>query len=662
VKPRRPVAVAAAILLACLCVPLSARAAFTPIQLVSKTPREQAAFAGDPVISADGRYVAFCARLGGHDGIFREQLETDLVVPVAVGPPSFSGCAQVSESFATAPSISAEGRYVSFTTTASLVHEDTEAGSSDVYVADMSTSPPTYALVSAADGSDQPLPGGSTAAGRVALSADGSRVAFVNRGNVYVREPATRRTVLISARRDPLTGMTEGPVIGGGAYEAAGAAISADGSTVAWVGEHLPEQVPLLGDEEAAIQAIEAKSASGGDRENEYHEPLWRRVPSVGLPPTRRIVGGGDPTAPGCLPSGSIEEPQCQGPYPDVAFHRVAFALAEEVGYGWGLKLPQLDADGDTVALVGDPDERYDLFVVDMEEGLDRDQAAHQVTQWTDPVPQEPNLESVFREEKYFPFTGPVGECAISSDGTRVAFTTTRQRFATQPYTLVTELPSAISLLNELYEVNLESDGIERVTPGPGQDVSRFKNGPSAENGAASPSFGADDRLIAFQSGAENLVTGDANERADVFTVEVTPPTATGKDAVSSPPPQTSLPAAWRMTANAYSRPDGSIRLVARVPGRGTLRTAARSQLGTRLKTRRVASARRRSSGPRVLMAELKLGRGREALARGPGLVARIHLTFAGPGGRPLHADLESRFLVHRKGRHRPNHQKGTGR
>jgi hypothetical protein len=652
-----------AVLAASLCLPWPARAAFGPIELVSKSAREQAQAAGEPALSADGLYIVFCAVLGGHEGIFRERLENDQVEPVAVGPFEGGLCGPNSRPYATSPSISADGRYVSFTTKASLVPADTEAETSDVYVADMSTSPPTYVLASAEDGSDQPLPGGSLAAGRVALSADGSRVAFVNAGNVYVRNLVTRETILISAKRDPLTGTTDEPVVGGGAYEPAGAAISADGSTVAWVGEHLPEQVPLLGDEESAIQAIEATSASESGLNHQYHEPLWRRVPSPSeaLPPTRRIVGGGDPLAPGCPPSGSIKEPQCQGPYPEGGFHRVG-ELVGDVGFGWGLKLPQLDADGDTVALAGDPDEQYDLFVVDMQEGLDRLQAVSQVTRWTNPLPQKPEqLQTILNggsNGEYLPFDGEIAECAISPEGDRVAFTTTRQHFATAPYTLVSELPAAIGRLAELYELNLDGDAIERVTPGPGQTVSRAK---TELEGAAAPSFGAGGRLIAFSSAAENLVDGDTNEAGNVFVVESEPPAPAGKSTVSAPPLQSVSVPAWRMTANAYSRPDGSVRLIARVPGSGTLHASARSQLGTQLKTHRVAAGRRRSAGPRTVIMNLKPARGLRNLTRKPGLVTRIHLTFSGHGGHPLQADLESRFLIHRKAKRDGGHQKGSG-
>jgi hypothetical protein len=251
------------------------------------------------------------------------------------------------------------------------------------------------------------------------------------------------------------------------------------------------------------------------------------------------------------------------------------------------------------------------------------------------------------REGLYRPFLGNITGCAISADGTRVAFTTTRQHFSTAPFALITEMPSAVSELSELYVLNLEGDMIERATPGAGQNVSESVM--VGVEGANAPSFGGD-RLIAFASEADNLVAGDANEASDVFTIESPPPTPVGQSTVSPRPAPTAIPPGWRMTANAYSRPDGDVRLVARVPGAGTVRAAARAQVGTRLKSSRVAATRHRSKSASVVSLELKLGRGRRALARKPGLVTRIDVTFTGRGGNPLHVDLQGRFLVHQKG------------
>ena len=63
----------------------TAAASFGPIQLVSKSAAEQATEALSPAISADGRYLAFRGAIGGLKGVFRKDLTTGAVTPVATG-------------------------------------------------------------------------------------------------------------------------------------------------------------------------------------------------------------------------------------------------------------------------------------------------------------------------------------------------------------------------------------------------------------------------------------------------------------------------------------------------------------------------------------------------------------------------------------------------
>src|SRR5262249_55188945 len=188
--------------------------------------------------------------------------------------------------------------------------DDQSASSSDVYVADMANpSSPTYELASVRDGCDPGVSAepcgltysggsGSIATGRVSLSADGRPVGFVApatsnlggtagdtpAGQVVVRDLATARTTLVSVARDPGTGSMEpdtpvegGAVAGAGSIPSVrpGASLSADGSTVAWLGIDVPAQAPFLSDETQEI-------AKHGDLP--YDEPLWRRVPTASEP------------------------------------------------------------------------------------------------------------------------------------------------------------------------------------------------------------------------------------------------------------------------------------------------------------------------------------------------------------------------------------------
>lgn len=652
------VAMTIACLAACLASPAAAE--FGPIELVSKSAKEQAGYAQEPALSGDGKYVAFCGELGGREGIFREELATDSVVPVATTLPTSSreNCEQ---SPSRAPSISAEGRYVSFTSTQSLVAADTKVSSKDVYVADLSSTPPTYELASSAEGVR--MSGSSSAAPRVALSADGSEVAFVNENQVYVHRRGESRPILITVKRG---GSTAEPAPNGGAVQNAGAALSADGNAVAWVGDHLPEQVPLLGSEEQKIRAIEKGPGEEIDKSNKYFEPLWRLVPTgsqndPAADPTRRIVGGYDPLAPGC--GGNTAEAACQGPFPGLTEDHTAISRANlpgPEGIGWGINLPQLSANGQTVAVIGSPEDVNDLFVVDMASGLSRVEAVRQLTKWTNPAPNTP-LENLFEQPQDLAFLGPIKQCAISADGRYIAFTTERQEFALNPPTLITARPTAPPTVVELYQINLAGETIERVTPGPGIGVSAVPGGietgaiaearyGEAESGASGPSYSADDRILAFASRAYNLVAGDANQNSDVFTVESKPPSLVQQSTISSRPSVLSVHPVWRLTVHAISRPDGAVRIVAGVPGAGTLSAKAKSRVGSKSSPRKVSAGHRRSRSAGIVRLELNLPTTLQKLAhRKGGLYSALNVQFIGPGGKPLKQQLVARFRAHSK-------------
>ncbi|HEY2477943.1 MAG TPA: hypothetical protein VGI17_04370 [Solirubrobacterales bacterium] len=639
----------------------TAAAELGPIQLVSKTPREQAGFAKQAAVSADGNYVAFYGELGGHTGLFRKDLGTGALTLVVEGEPGGEA--------GYFPSISADGGFVSFTTTQQLAPlADGEAGTNDVYVADLATSPPTYELASATvtAGETHRLSGSSTAAPRVALSADGSEVAFVNGGEVYVRRLAEPESILITTHRDPATGaMTSEPVKGGGALQRAGAALSADGNAVAWVGEHLPEQVPLLPEEEQKIRAIEKKPGTELNLSNRYLEPLWRLVPSVGLTAsaTRRIVGGGDPSAPGC--DGNSLEAVCQGPFPGLAENRHEVPnFTEAEGFGWGLGLPVLSADGGTVAVIGSPEDDRDLFVVDMAPGLSRVAAVRPLTKWIDPAPSAVSPEPLYAKAEYLRFIGPIQQCAISADGKHIAFTTQRQSFTLNPPTLLTPTPTALPTVAELYQVNLEGQTIERITPGPGTEVSSVppaqvevgnpatvsqRSYGEASFGASGPSYSADGRMLAFASMAPNIAPGDGNDASDVFTVESSPPTPTDQTKISPRPSSISVRPIWRLTVHAVSRPDGAVRIVAGVPGAGTLQAQAKSKVDYKAKARKVSAGQRRADASGTVRLELKLSPKLRKLARRKGgLYTSIAIQFTGSGGKPLEQVLVARFRTHR--------------
>ena len=648
-----------------VCAPTAGAAEFGPIRLVSRGSVQQADEASAPALSADGRYLAFQGKLGTRRGIFREDLGSGAIVPVATGDAGEGG----PSSDGTAPSISADGRYVSFTTTARLdPDDDLQPSSRDVYVADMSASPPTYELASALDGCDpgQAAPhtpcgltyngiGGAEASGRVALSADGREVVFITSAEsdltsgpggstegvptparqVVLRDLGTAATTLVSAERDPGGGtMTARPVAGGStvtlpaAPRLTGAALSADGSTVAWLGTHLPAQVPLPAAEAATIEQLDGGTFP-------YDEPLWRRIGDGPSAPIRRIVAG----------EGAAD------PFPHLTGKSTANLNFAE---GWlganAYGIPQLSADGRTVALIGNPTEAVNLFVVDMSPGLTRAQALRQVTREIVVNPSE-RAEKV-NEEPYLSINANIRELAISADGRRVAFTTARQRFPLSPPSLVGSPPSSVGLL-ELYVFNRDAETVQRVTHGlggsgepslaPGRLAT--KNG---GEGAESPSFGAGGR-IAFSSPASNLAEGDSNEASDVFLVEASEPAPIAGRLDLPPGPATKrLRQPWRLTLSAFSLPDGAVRLVAVVPGAGRLRAGVGAKIGGAERARRFPARRAWAlqSGPVPI--ELQPPPRFQRLARTPeGLFATVSVSFHRKGHKTLHGKLQVRFRVH---------------
>ncbi|MGA2321017.1 MAG: hypothetical protein ABSG95_09810 [Solirubrobacteraceae bacterium] len=713
---------------------------FGPIELGSAgalvTPRgegeqQQALYAHDPAISGNGRYVAFDGSFGGVTGVWRRDLASRVIEKVAGGD-------------AELPSISENGQYVSFTTTARLDPLLDTNSDPDVYVRNMDvpesqpceeevqqpSQPCAFTLASAANGKSEGLSyegtagHGSVAAGRSALSADGSKVAFVTTAvsnlagpgtpalQVAVRDLLSKETQLVSVREDPATGLPEinaetgepepvfseeggrtygavyagagagapafGPIPGYGLALPVGASLSADGSTVAWMGDDIAEQAKVL--------PSEAHLAPG------YTEPLWRRIADGTQAPTRRITGGSDPEDPACIAAGeppiaqspSAGEP-CQGPF-YVGLDEQDPGLWK--GGGEIDFLPQLSADGSTVAFLSQAPllaryegflaglENSDLYVADMRGGLTRTQAVRPLT------------ELASGNGADLATTGPIVDVGISPDGTQVAFTTERTEFPLGSPAYVSP-PAAVPGMNELFDVDLADDTLTRVSHG-------FEGGPSehpheelgpgvdpygSADGALSPSFSSDGQTLAFSSTASNLVYGDGNtppasesgryekgefDGSDAFVVPRISFTPTATETyVSSAPPAPALTPQWLMAVTALTLANGSVRLYVSMPGAGRLSAAgestvrvtgharaaargrARGRPRTTVATRRVASTAKAVTSPAggVVELTLTLARSYRALALEPGgLSAAVTVSFAAPAHKTLKELIDVTF------------------
>jgi hypothetical protein len=717
---------------AALC-PAAGADVFEPISLLSASPFQQVEYAHDSAVSENGRFVAFDGSIGGVTGVWLRELGEGgaggELVQVAGGDAELPS---VSENGQYVSFTTTEGRTLAALTNG---QPDTApvAEAPNVYVRDMSKRPSEPGAFELASDLSYEYSGsegrefeethfGAEAAGRSALSANGQKVAFVTTTasnldgpetpplQVAVHDFETGATEPVSVAYEPSTGTPatdpntgqplpvavrhEGDAIYGAVYAHGeppafappiqaysvlpeiGASISADGSTVAWMGQDIDEQAQMLPDESVDPQ---------------YGEPLWRRiVGSAGQPsqlaPTRRVTGGSDPANPPCaahpepmLPSQASTQDPCQGP----------FAIEAKTGVwagGTGETVPRLSADGYTVAFLssaplvalgsgsggGLSGRHADAYVADMHEGLSRTQALTPLT------------ELAGGEETHIATNAPILSLGISADGEQVAFTTRRTVFPLGSPAYVSP-PAPVPGLNELFEVDLADDTLTRVTHGyaggasehPHQTViageeDEYKK---EEDGAQSPSLSADGRQLVFASTASNLVYGDGNtpplgseatDGSDVFGVErvLFEPAPTPQYVTTAP--SLSISPLWQLGVTALSLGDGDVLLYVQAPEAGTLNALAGGAVRTRaarasrherregagaraatVSSRTVATGTARSAaGGGLTTLLLKLSSGYRALAAQPGgLSATANVTFTAAGHPALHESIPVSFV-----------------
>jgi len=92
------------------------------------------------------------------------------------------------------------------------------------------------------------------------------------------------------------------------------------------------------------------------------------------------------------------------------------------------------------------------------------------------------------------------------------------------------------------------------------------------------------------------------------------------------------------------------VRVTVGLPGAGALRAKATARVGKRLRERRVAKRVVDTQAAGLSQVVLALPRKlRELAKRKGGLYSQLEIGFVGPGGKPLRAALDTRFVVHRK-------------
>lgn len=622
----------------------TASAAWSPARLVSGSPDAQTLTATTGAqIAAGGRYVVFTttsrnlwpddAPAGAHHegGIFRRDLQTGAVTLVARGALVDDLTGDLLRTGALAPSISADGRRVAFTTSEQMTPADTN-DKLDVYVRDLDRAiddPAGYELVDALDGSSTPATftggSGASAPAFAALSADGRTVAFTTdsdsdlpaggagspAGQLFVRSLDTRRTVLATVNRT-----TGDPA--GGAGAGLGVALSADGSTVVWNGAHAAAQTTILTNEPYADGAPEL---------------LWRRVADGAGAHTRRVAGTADADDPACPAGGMITDPNplpapalspCDGPFvrPQAAGANAGgpFAVSGDGRRVVFVSIAQARGIVQT-AEIGAPD----AYVSDMTDGLTRKAGVRELTR--EGLPTDPSISSA------------VVQVGISQDGRWAAFSTRRIHLALSEPTLLGDTPTSVAGI-ETYAADLQSETVRLVTRGVDGAQATGNDSPSR------PSFTSDGSQLVLTSEASNLVAADGNSVADAFVFDrVADDPAPLVDPATPPPAVTSLTPAWVLRAVATPLSGGAVRVRATTPGAGTVRASVSARIssrarGARARTRRtvLAAASGDSAGAGDVLLRAAPSRRYATLVRSRGrLKATVTVTFRPSGaGRTL--------------------------
>ncbi len=236
----------------------------------------------EDMISADGRYVAFSSDASnlvpgdtnGFSDVFVHDVLTGETTRVSV-----SSDGEQSNNYSGGPSISANGRFVSFTSPASnLVLDDTN-GAYDVFVHDLVNGVTTRASVSS-DGGQGEGEGGSV---DNSISADGRYVAFMSGANNLVPGDTNGEPDIFV--HDTVTGTTTRESVGDGGEQSNGEtdepSISADGRYVAFSsnsyslvpGEDSFDWDIFLRDRVAGTVSRISDSPRGGEANGESFDP-----------------------------------------------------------------------------------------------------------------------------------------------------------------------------------------------------------------------------------------------------------------------------------------------------------------------------------------------------------------------------------------------------
>ena len=219
----------------------AAQAAPRDAVLVSRADGATGAAADDVTIaassiSADGRFVAFVSLADNLSDVDDDAYSSVFVRDLQASTTTYVSRAdgeggEAAHGFAGVPSISADGRFVAFDSSAGNLSEQDDDRFRDIFVRDLEASTTTF-VSRASDVGGVAGAAGDSASNSASISAEGRSVAFVSGAtnlsnedndsfqNVYVRDLVTRTTTYLSRASDeggvpgaPADGISDAPAI-----------------------------------------------------------------------------------------------------------------------------------------------------------------------------------------------------------------------------------------------------------------------------------------------------------------------------------------------------------------------------------------------------------------------------------------------------------------
>jgi Tol biopolymer transport system component len=504
----------------------------------------------EPAISADGRYVAFTSfdgALAPGDtnstwDIFVKDLQTGTVTRVSTDSSGGQG-----DSYSSRPSISSDGRFVAFHSYATNFVAGDDNGTYDVFVKDLQTG--TLTLASATNG-------GGLANGYSqfpSLSSDGRYVTFESnatnlaagatdtRADVYVKDLQTGTITLVSAAASGTPG----------AGNSQRAKISADGRYVAFEsyadnlvpGDYNLSQDVFVKDlQTGAVTRLMDNNVTAPRNSNSYQPSIsadGRVVAFTSFQPNL-VVGDSNGAS-------DIFVTDTQS----VALQLITPALPDSgvMTANHRSEQPSASADGRYVVfkseasnlIVGDTNGVSDIFLKDTLTGAFSRQSTSSTGAQANGLSDDPSINAsgryiVFasaatnlvtgdtnRQADVFikdtvsgaitrvstdgngvQANGPSSQPTVSGDGRYVAFRSLASNLVAGDTNNTWDIFVKDMLTGTTVRINLDSAGLE------------------ANGSAELPKISTDGRFLTFASDASNLVAGDSNGAADIFLKDLT--------------------------------------------------------------------------------------------------------------------------------------------